>query len=211
VNSRSHPAGSPGGISDEELASQARAGSSSAFSSLVERHGPALLRVLESHTDCRQDAEDLVQETFLKASRNLDRYDSTRPFGAWLFTIGTRLAASHRRGRHATTSLGESDPADPGSDPHRLAADAETVSDLWRVCRRELSPRQYQVLWLRYSRELPVKDIARQMHMTQIHVKVILHRIRKKLIAMGAGGAAAAGHDIAKPRSGAAPETGKEI
>ena len=210
MNSRNYPAGTPRELSDEELASQARAGSSSAFSSLVERHGPALLRVLESHTDCRQDAEDLVQETFLKASRNLDRYDSTRPFGAWLFTIGTRLAASHRRQRHTTTSLGESDPPDPHGDPHRLAADAEAASDLWRVCRRELAPRHYQVLWLRYSRDLPVKDIARQMHMTQIHVKVILHRIRKKLVAMGAGGGAVTGRAGAKPRSGAARETGKE-
>ena len=71
------------GLSDEKLACKAQAGHSSAFDLLVRRHRDRILRHLSLKTRHEQDAEDLTQETFLKACKNLHRYDPGRPFSAW--------------------------------------------------------------------------------------------------------------------------------
>jgi hypothetical protein len=63
---------------DEELAARAAAGSRSAFEELVTRYGVRLLHFLRSRAGPSEDVEDLVQETFLKAYRNIGRYDPRR-------------------------------------------------------------------------------------------------------------------------------------
>ena len=83
----------------EELARKAGEGSSACFSALVSRFAGRLFHYLQHKVGSAHDAEDLVQETFLRVLRHIDRYDPTRPFAPWLFTIATRLAISHHRGR----------------------------------------------------------------------------------------------------------------
>jgi RNA polymerase sigma-70 factor (ECF subfamily) len=184
------------GLSDEQLAAKARAGCSWAFDELAARCRPGLLRHLRRRTTCPQDAEDLAQDTFLKAFQNLTRYDTGRPFVAWLLTIAKRLAISHSRGRREWSALGEWDLAG-GPDPQVAAAEAEAVGNLWARARRDLTPSQYRALYLRCADEKSVRDIARQMDLTQIHVKVLLHRARRRLLNGTSG----------KPDGPAGPET----
>ena len=83
----------------EELARLAQGGEVSAFEAVVGLFGPRLLRYVRQRVGNVHTAEDLVQETFLKAFRGLAGYDSSRSLATWLFTIATRVAISHGRRR----------------------------------------------------------------------------------------------------------------
>ena len=177
-------------LSDEELACHAQAGSLVAFELLVQRYDQKLLRHLRGRTGGEQDAEDIRQETFAKAYRNMHRYDPSRSFSTWLFTIAVRLAASCGRGRRDWADIDGMDIAAGGPGPAQEAADSEAAVTLWAIARRDLPENQYCALWQRYAQGLSVREVSRRMGLTRIHVKVLLHRARKKLMTTLPPGAA---------------------
>jgi len=188
--------------SAEELAAAASGGSSDCFDTLVERLGPRLLRYLRRKVGDVHTAEDLVQETFLKAYRNLGRYDPSRSFSAWLFTIAARLAISHARSRRPAAALGKYDPVDTGRfDPAETVARAEQHRGLWARASRVLGGDQYSALWLRYAEEMSVREIAGVMGKTRSGVKVLLHRARHSLMEVVAPAAAPAPPRRSRPET----------
>ena len=70
-----------------------------AFRDLVEKHGRMVFRVAYRMTGNESDAEDVVQETFLRAYRNLDRYDSRASFATWIFRIAANCSIDVLRAR----------------------------------------------------------------------------------------------------------------
>ncbi|MGB7294872.1 MAG: sigma-70 family RNA polymerase sigma factor [Candidatus Aminicenantales bacterium] len=169
---------------DEELAAQSAAGSRSAFEALVSRFTPRLFYFLRSRSESDEDIEDLMQETFLRAFRHIDRYNPKWRFSTWLYTMAVRLAISRHRSKK-TVSL----PLDPELPEHsspgpqdRLVRkeEAQAQKNIWNLA-RTLNPGEYQALWLRYAEGLPVKDIARAMNKTQLGIRTLLHRSRMKL------------------------------
>src|SRR5215475_7983995 len=82
-------------VSVEELAVRARAGSRVSFDEIVVRLRPRLVAFLARRLPDAADAEDVAQETFLRAYDHLDRYDPGRPFATWLFAIGKHVATNH--------------------------------------------------------------------------------------------------------------------
>ena len=79
-------------LSSEELACRAQAGSLPSFAKLVERYQGRLYNFLLRRVGHADDAEDLAQDTFVRAWERIDRYRTTWRFSTWLFTIGSRLA-----------------------------------------------------------------------------------------------------------------------
>src|SRR5512136_2067694 len=89
---------------DEELAREARAGSRRSFEELATRYKRRLFVFLRPRLVSDQDAEDMVQETFLKLYRNIGGYDTDRRFSTWIYTSATRLAIdAFRKGAAART------------------------------------------------------------------------------------------------------------
>src|SRR5215470_3615985 len=86
-------------ISLEELAARARGGSRVSFDEIVVRLRPRLVAFLARRLADAAEAEDVAQETFLRAYDHLDRYDPARPFTTWLFAIGKNVAANQAVGR----------------------------------------------------------------------------------------------------------------
>ncbi len=170
-------------LSAEELACRAQAGSSAAFDVLAERFGPRLLRYLSQRTRRPHDAEDLRQETLLRAYENLHRYDPGRPFSAWLFTIAARLAVSHLRRRPPGMPLEPAAVPAIAAGPAEVSARRDLSENLWRAAAAALPERQYRALWLRYAEDLPIRGVARALGLTRTHAKVLLHRARKRLMA----------------------------
>jgi RNA polymerase sigma-70 factor (ECF subfamily) len=76
--------------SDAEVVGRVREGDVDAFGALVERHSHAVFRLAYRMTGDEQDAEDVVQESFLNAYRHLNRFDAGASFGAWLHRISRR-------------------------------------------------------------------------------------------------------------------------
>lgn len=176
--------GSAAGEADDRLGSllaQAQAGDPDAFSEIVRLHTDRVYQLLWRWTGNRADAEDLTQETFLRAYASLGRLDPARPFLPWLYTIARRAAASHWRRARPVEPLTEDQP-EP-STPETPATHLEGVEGtdaIWERARR-LKPRQYQALWLRYGEGLSVAETARILGTTRIHVRVLLHRARAAL------------------------------
>lgn len=161
---------------------EAQAGSLESFGQVVTHFETRVLHYLQRFTQNAHDAEDLTQETFVKAFRNLSSFDARRPFSAWIFTIARRTAISHFRGARfrtfepAETAREQTDPTDPAQS---LASKDERRS-LWELANR-LKPQQREALWLHYAEDLSILECARVMGLTQIHVKILLYRGRQAL------------------------------
>lgn len=163
-------------LSSEELAWQAARGCQASFTEIVRRYAPRLEAFLRRRTHDHHDAEDLVQDTLIRAYENLDRYDDSWRFSTWLFTIAARLAVSrHRRRRPECPATDfQAPPCD------EMAERREQRESLWALA-AELPQGQYQALWLRYGEEMSIREIARVLGKSQVCIKVLLHRARARL------------------------------
>lgn len=169
---------------DEELATRAGGGERPAFDELVSRYGPRLFHFLRSRSGSDEDVEDLVQESFIKAYRNIGRYDPKRRFSTWIYTVAFRLSISrHRSEGERTFHLDPERPEHHSPGPQEALIrkeEARNAGNIWLLA-RTLKPDEYKVLWLRYAEDMPTKDIARTMRKSLVGVRVLLHRSRLKL------------------------------
>src|SRR5690606_36953862 len=94
---------------DAAAVALARDGDAEAFRSLVERHSRLVFRVAYRMTGNESDAEDVVQETFLKAYRQLGRFESRANFGTWVYRIAVNCAIDYMRSRPKRESTEEDD------------------------------------------------------------------------------------------------------
>jgi RNA polymerase sigma-70 factor, ECF subfamily len=168
--------------SDEELACQAQRGCVSSLDRLLRRFQGPLLQFLR-HQGAGADAEDLLQETFLRAYENLHRYNNNWPFSSWLFTIARRVGINHHRGaRLKMDDCPMNSVASTVPEPWRTVASTEDRVRLWDVAACVLSEEQTTALWLHYVEEMPIQEIARVLERTRSSVKVLLFRARKRLL-----------------------------
>jgi len=164
-----------------DLIRAAQTGCTDSFAQLVQVYSPRLFRFLYQRTGCRQDAEDLLQETFLRVYRHLAEFDTEQSFSTWIFTIAWRLAANHyRRNNHTPSAALPEDFCDP-SPTEQAAGQQEQRDSLWAAV-RQLPPAQQQAMELRDLGDLSVRQSAEVMGLHGIHVKVLLFRARKKLV-----------------------------
>src|SRR5438045_8283479 len=87
--------------SAEAALARARRGDSDAFRELVERHSRSVFRLAFRMTGNEQDAEDVVQESLLRAYRQLGRFEARANFGTWLYRITSNCAVDLMRARQA--------------------------------------------------------------------------------------------------------------
>ncbi len=168
----------PEHLSDEELASQVAAGSRSSFEELVSRYSSRLFYFLRHRFSADQEVEDLVQETFLKAFRNIDRFSPDRKFSTWLFTIAIRQAISRFRSENKKLSPIDLSASPP--DPQDIVIKKEESQNIWHLARK-LGNKQYEALWLHYAEEMSIREMAEIMKKKPITVRVLLHRARVNL------------------------------
>jgi RNA polymerase sigma-70 factor, ECF subfamily len=162
----------------------ARGGDDLAFRRLVERHSRAVFQVAFRMTGSEPDAEDVVQDTFLKAYRELKRFEARSSFGTWLHRIAVNCSYDllRRRPRHQAEPLdaeGEdgtpaiSVEADGVSRPDRLAFSAE-VQHRVRVAMDQLTPAERMAFVLRHLEGRSIDEIG---SMLGLHVSATKHSI----------------------------------
>ena len=165
-------------LSAEDLACRSQQGCRDSFTELVERFGTRLLRFLRRQTNNLQDAEDLVQDTFVRAYANIGSYRSTYKFSTWLFTIARHLACSRLHRLRRRPLFGEAKAGVP--EPPEELARRQVRQSLWDAA-ATLTSDQHQMLWLKYAEDMPIKEIAKVMGKSQVGVKVTLCRARMRL------------------------------
>lgn len=179
------------GNEDADLVRRCLSGDQRACRDLVRRYERPVYSVLMRVVRRSEDAEDLVQETFVKVFKALDRYDPERPFAAWIFTIASRLAIDHfRRRRVQTVSLNVTDPGsgedrtmdveDPGLKPDEITSNAE--EELQTSALIDSLPEHYRiVVLLRHQQDLSYDEIAEALPLPLGTVKARIHRARALL------------------------------
>jgi RNA polymerase sigma factor (sigma-70 family) len=177
------------GTADEDRRDVARVlgGEVEAFAALVDRHQGRIVSHL-ARLAGPSDAEDLAQDTFVRAYQALARFDPTYPFRGWLLVIASRLAANHaarrrerRLGEHVADTPGAS-----GDDPARRVAEADAAEDLQRRVERallELSDDARALYELRFRQQLSPAELASHFAITENALKVRVHRLRAQLAA----------------------------
>jgi len=179
--------------SDAELVAGTLAGSQEAFRQLVLRFERPVLSVVSRLVRNPETAEDIAQEAFVKAYRNLGRYDPNRRFASWLFKIAHNTAIDHlRRKRLDTVSLDAStdtenegpwlpEPRAPEAQgPDEQAVRSELAGAIEEAL-GELRPQYREILELRFQQGFAYHEIAEVMDLAMGTVKVQLHRARKQL------------------------------
>jgi len=154
----------PAGPSDEMLALRSRGGDLAAFETLVRRYQDrvysyALRMIGDSH-----EAEDLTQETLLRAFRSLARFDPNQRFVGWLFGIAAHVCRDWLRGRgrwREQVSEAVEDAAAPGS-PGEDAASAEERERVAGAVRM-LPPKYREVIVLHYVEGMGYEEVARTL------------------------------------------------
>lgn len=179
------------GGEDAELVRRCLSGEQRACRDLVRRYERPVYSVLMRVVRSAEDAEDLVQETFVRVFRALDRYDPERPFAAWVFTIASRLAIDHlRRRRVKTVSLTVTEPGsteereldveDPGLRPDEVTSHGEEEARAARLI--DSLPEHYRiVVLLRHQQDLSYEEIAEALNLPLGTVKARIHRARALL------------------------------
>jgi len=186
---------------DADLVERAKRGCAESAAALAARHQVAVVdyasRLLARRGGGRADAEDVAQESLVRALDRLDQHDARWPFATWLFAITRRrclnhLRAARRRAVRETCHVGSGRSA-AGDDPYAIAVAREESARLWATAARELTEPQFSALWLRTVEDQPVAAIARVLGRPPATVKVLLFRGRRRLaeaLGLAADGAA---------------------
>lgn len=166
----------------DRLALEAGGGSRPAFAELVRLETPAVWRTCSRLLQDAGDAEDAVQEAFLKAWLALPRYQASGKFRGWLLRIAQRVCLDRLRARKDWTEL-SSEPTAPTS-PLGLG-DREEIADALEA----LTPRERAVIHAKYTLGMSGPEIAAEFELTPGNVRVILHRaleaLRRALASQG--------------------------
>jgi len=169
-------------LDESTLVRHAADGDALAWESLVRAHQEAVFRLSYLLLGDPDDAEDIAQETFLRAWKHLRRFDSTRPLRPWLLSIASNLASNRRRsaGRYlaALTRAFRNEPK-PAAVEEQSAKHVE-AKDLWQAVQK-LNMQDQQIVYLRYFLDLTVAETAEVLQAAEGTVKSRLSRALEKL------------------------------
>lgn len=171
-------------ISDQQLAQQMAEGDQGAFELLVTRyHGPLLSYVTQQLKD-RAKAEDIVQETFIRLIRHLQRYGELEQLRPWLYKVALNLCrdywrtASYRSEQTAALEMPEE--ADPAPSADELLEKQEQAQLVAESLER-LPEIQQEVVRMRFFHDLKLQEIAELMDIPLSIVKSHLYGALRKL------------------------------
>src|SRR6478609_8109784 len=168
---------------------RARQGDSDAFRALVEQHSRSVFRLAFRMTGNEQDAEDVVQESFLRAYRQLGRFESRANFGTWLYRIVSNCSVDLMRSKQARHDQVRGDSLDeaavelPAADvpgPERMAQSAEIERRVQRAL-EELSPLERAAFTLRHYEGRSIEEISAALDLGTSAAKHSVFRAVKKL------------------------------
>jgi RNA polymerase sigma-70 factor (ECF subfamily) len=177
---------------DDELVAAAKGGDGVAFETIVKRHRQRILGLALRYTRSREDAEDIVQQTFQGAFIHLLGFEGRSSFSTWLTSIAINHALILLRKRRALRELPLDDSssdegiapilqiADASPDPEASYLQAERARILSAAV-GELSPGMQRAIELQELGELKTRETAQHMGLSVTAVKARLFRARRSL------------------------------
>ncbi len=174
-------------LSDDELLLGVREGRLDLYEPLVARYNKRLFRLIYPILKSRPEAEDVIQETHLRALTNLHQFEGRATFATWLARIGIYEALGRLRSRRrflATNTADDNDcvasTSSKSADPEQEAMNAELRGVLRSTIRR--LPQPYRsVVTLRLVQDMTTSETCAQLQLSEETVKTRLHRAKAML------------------------------
>jgi RNA polymerase sigma-70 factor (ECF subfamily) len=179
-------------VEESTLVAQARDGNTRAFGELVRRYENKIFRLAQHITQNREDAEDVLQETFMKAYEHLDQFQGNSKFYTWIVRIAVNQALMKLRRRKTDKSVSLDETIDTGEDTivREIAAwdenpeqkfSREELGGVLDTAIQSLEPLYRSVFVLRDMEELSTEETAEALDLSVPAVKSRLLRARLQL------------------------------
>ena len=186
------PAARPDSMADQDEADwiqRAQKGDRAAFSRLVRLHHRRIYACAAQMLGDRAEAEDAVQETFLRAYRAIERFDGRAELSTWLYRICINVSLNALRRRKRTDAADVNDPRvpEPAADPSQGSSDPRTALEGAELYRRlsaaldELSPSLRSTVVLVLLEGMPQKDAAEVLGCSEGTIAWRVHESRRRL------------------------------
>jgi RNA polymerase sigma-70 factor (ECF subfamily) len=163
--------------SDEDLMAAVASGDETALTALIDRYAANVHAYLLRHCGIREDADDLLQETWVRVARSAKSFDTARRFRSWIYGIASNLVRDGFRRRitkeRALRELSTYPPAEPGADSVDRGELRERVA--------ELPENMRAVLLLRYYEGMSEAEMAEALDVPRGTVKSRLHAALRRL------------------------------
>jgi RNA polymerase sigma-70 factor, ECF subfamily len=176
---------------DAAAADEARKGDQQGFRVLVERHSHAVFRLAFRMTGNEQDAEDLVQETFLRAYKQIHRFDGRAAFSTWLYRICANCSLDLLRAKKSRRELQPPDTGEetvhwldrvaaPDPSPERLTHSGQ-ITGLLDAALKRLTEMERAAFVLRHYEGCDIEEIAQTLGVQENAAKHSVFRAVQKL------------------------------
>ena len=160
-------------------------GDTNAFAQLVDSYKDLVFSLAFKMTKNREEAEEVSQDTFIKAYKNLANFKGDAKFSTWLYKIAYRTCLDRFKKNinlYKTDSI-ENTVIQLESVEHTLESiERKERSEIMEVCLQKLPEEERTILWFFYYQELSLKEIVEITNLSQANIKVKLHRARKRLL-----------------------------
>lgn len=175
---------------DQELVDMGLEGDSQAFAQLFSRYRDSIYQFYLSRLDGnRDDADDLLQETFIKVFVNLHKYKPNYTFGQWIYTIARNTFIDFVRKRRDDMSLdnltsgAQATPAAAAPTPEESIINSQQRMQIEGYLER-MSERYRTLIRLRFFKEYSYEEIAAELSLPMGTVKTQIHRAREQMCRM---------------------------
>lgn len=182
-------------LSDQDVVLEARAGRQAAYRELVRRYERPIFSLIYRMVRNREQAEDLSQETFVKALNAIESYRPEYKFSSWIFKIANNVSIDHLRRRELDTLSLDGSPH--ALTPEAIQASALQLGDRQETALEELEARELggeieaaiaglrpeyrSCILLRHVEGRPYEEIATMLDLPLGTVKTYIHRARGEL------------------------------
>jgi len=173
------------GWTDEEIVDRVRGGETALYEIIMRRYNQRLYRVARAIVRDDGEAEDVMQDAYVRAYEHLDQFARRAPFSTWLTRIAVHEALARLRHRNRTQQISDGEHegefvmslAEPSLDPEQKASKAE-LGHLLEEALLALPENFRSVIMLRDVEELSTLETAEALEITEENVKIRLHRGR---------------------------------
>ncbi|MCU1241552.1 MAG: sigma-24, subfamily [Candidatus Acidoferrum typicum] len=176
------------GWTDEEIVDRVRAGETALYEIIMRRYNQRLYRVARAILRDDSEAEDVMQDAYVRAYQHLDQFARRAPFSAWLTRIAVHEALARVRHRNRVQQINDGEHegefvmnlAEPSFNPEQTASAVE-LGHLLEEALLALPDQSRAVVMLRDVEELSTEETAGALEISEDNVKVRLHRGRAML------------------------------
>jgi RNA polymerase sigma-70 factor (ECF subfamily) len=163
-------------------------GDTNAFANLIDAYKNMVFSLAYKMTKNREDAEEISQDTFIKAYKNLEKFKGDSKFSTWLYRIAYHacLDSIKKNKKHQNTlEINEITFNQIKSVENILEGiERKERAKIMNDCLLKLPEEERSVIWMFYYDELSLKEIIEVTQLSEANIKVKLHRARKKLVAI---------------------------